>query len=139
MARGLGKKVRPTVAITPENKCSFCTGKCCTYVTQHLDTPRSMADFDLLLWQVSHRGVHVYKDEDGWFLLFQARCTHLSPQGRCRIYAERPTICREHSNEYCEYDLAAEEGFELYFDTYEALLTYCRRRFRTWDQRFKPA
>ena len=127
------------MGITPENKCSFCTGKCCTYVTQHLDAPRSMADFDLLLWQVSHRGVHVYKDEDGWFLLFEACCTHLSPDGRCRIYAQRPAICREHSNDYCEYDAPAEEGFELYFDSYEKLLSYCRRRFRTWDQRFRPA
>jgi Fe-S-cluster containining protein len=121
--------------ITPENKCSFCTeSTCCTYVTQQIDTPRSKADFELLLWQISHAGVEIYKDEDGWFLLFQARCNHLQPNGDCGIYEARPTICREHSNEYCEFDSPAEDGFDLYFDSYDGLLAYCRKRFKRWDK-----
>ncbi len=120
--------------ITPENKCSLCHGsKCCTYVTQHLPTPRSKADFELLLWQVSHEGVEAYKDEDGWFLLFNSRCSHLMPDGRCGIYAQRPTICRGHSNDYCEYDAPAEESFQLHFPEYDRLLAYCRKRFKRWD------
>ncbi len=127
-----GKKIR----ITPENKCSFCKGaKCCTYFTEQLDTPRSMHDFDHLLWQISHRDVRIYKDDDGWYLLVEAPCLHLQADGRCGIYETRPTVCREHSNDYCEYDAPAEEGFELYFDSYEALLKYCRGRFKTWDRR----
>ena len=51
------------VKITSENKCSFCKGAtCCTYFTQLIDTPRSMDDFDVLLWQISHRDTQVYKD-----------------------------------------------------------------------------
>jgi len=119
--------------ITPENKCNLCTkSTCCTYVTQQLDTPRSKADFELLLWQVSHAGVEVYKDEDGWFLLFQARCDHLLGDGSCGIYEQRPQICRDHSNEYCEFDAPADDGFDLYFDSYEALLHYCKKRFKRW-------
>ncbi len=46
------------IKVTSENKCSFCTGSiCCTYVTQHLDTPRSKEDFRQLLWQVSHQNI----------------------------------------------------------------------------------
>ncbi|HKJ76549.1 MAG TPA: YkgJ family cysteine cluster protein [Gammaproteobacteria bacterium] len=128
------KETPPVVA---DDKCGRCTGKCCTYVTQPLDTPRSMRDFDLLLWQVGHEGVEVYKDSDGWFLMFIGSCAHLQPDGRCGIYEERPLICREHSNDFCEFDSPAEDGFELYFTTYEEMQRYCRRRFRTWDRRFE--
>jgi Fe-S-cluster containining protein len=76
--------------------------------------------------------VQAYKDEDGWYLLINTPCTHLEPDGRCGIYASRPQICRDYSNDFCEYDAPAEEGFELFFDGYEALLAYCRRRFRRW-------
>ena len=125
----------PLEAMTPETKCSYCTGsKCCTYVTQAIDTPRSKQDFDYLLWQVSHRNVRVYKDEGAWYLLFDSPCNHLGRDGRCGIYETRPQICREHSNDYCEFDAPAEEGFELYFDGYESLLNYCRKRFKRWGR-----
>ena len=116
------------------NKCDLCTNsKCCTYVTQQIDTPRSKYDFEILLWQVSHDGVGAYKDDDGWFVIYEARCSHLLPDGRCNIYAIRPTICRSHSNDYCEYDAPAEEGFDLYFPDYPSLLTYCKKRFKRWS------
>ena len=115
-------------------KCDLCTNsKCCTYVTQQIDTPRSKYDFEILLWQVSHDGVGAYKDDDGWFVMFDARCQHLLPDGRCNIYEKRPTICRSHSNDYCEYDAPAEDGFDLYFPDYDALLQYCRKRFKRWS------
>jgi len=126
------------ITITPENKCSFCQGsKCCTYISQQIDTPRSMDAFDFLLWQLSHRDVQLYKDEDGWFLLVNNPCLHLLPNGGCEIYEKRPKICRDHSNDYCEFDAPAEDGFELYFDGYGALEKYCKKRFKNWDKRFK--
>ena len=116
------------------NKCDMCTNsKCCTYVTQQIDTPKSKYDFEILLWQVSHDGVGAYKDDDGWFVMFDARCKHLLTDGRCNIYADRPAICRSHSNDYCEYDAPAEDGFELYFPDYDSLLRYCKRRFKRWS------
>ncbi len=126
------------IAVETENKCSLCrNSQCCTYITQQLDTPRSMAEFDTLLWQLSHRDVQAYKDEDGWFLLINNPCQHLLQGGGCAIYETRPQICRDHDNDYCEYDAPAEDGFELFFDGYESLLAYCRKRFKRWDQRFK--
>jgi Fe-S-cluster containining protein len=116
------------------NKCDLCTNsKCCTYVTQQIDPPRSKYDFEVLLWQVSHEGVGAYKDDDGWFVMFEARCRHLLGDGRCNIYEDRPTICRSHSNDYCEYDAPAEDGFELYFPDYDTLLQYCRKKFKRWS------
>ena len=116
------------------SKCDLCSNsKCCTYVTQQVDTPRSKYDFEVLLWQVSHDGVGAYKDDDGWFVIFETRCQHLLGDGRCNIYEQRPTICRSHSNDYCEYDAPAEDGFDLYFPDYDALLQFCRKKFKRWS------
>lgn len=120
-----------------ENKCSLCVGsKCCTYLTQQIDTPRSMADFDVLLWQLAHRDVQAYQDEDGWFLLINNPCRHLLHDGGCGIYHSRPQICRHHSNDFCEYDAPAEAGFKKFFADYDSLEHYCRGRFKRWDKRF---
>jgi hypothetical protein len=101
------------------NKCDLCTNsKCCTYVTQQIDTPKSKYDFEILLWQVSHDGVGAYKDDDGWFVMFEGRCRHL---------------LGEHANDYCEYDAPAEDGFDLYFPDYDTLLRYCKKRFKRWS------
>ena len=123
-----------SIVITPENKCSFCKGSiCCTYITQQIEAPRSKTDYSNLLWQVSHEHVAIYKDEEGWFLLIDGKCAHLQPDGRCGIYETRPLACSEHSNDYCEYDNPATEGFDLYFPTYESLLAHCRKKFKNWD------
>ena len=120
--------------MTPETKCGFCTNsKCCTYITQQIEVPRSKVDFDHLLWQISHENIQIYKDEDGWFLLVNNQCGHLLPDGKCGIYNTRPKVCREYTNDYCEFDAPAEEGFELFFDGYDALLKYCKKRFKKWN------
>lgn len=123
------------VEITTENKCGFCTNStCCTYVTQQIDTPRSRNDFDTLLWQLAHKNMQAYKDDGGWFLVVNNACTHLQKDGRCGIYFTRPQVCREHNNDYCEFDEPAEDGFELFFDGYDSLLKYCQKRFKSWGK-----
>lgn len=123
----------PEKPTTRADKCGLCTGsRCCTYITQAIDTPRKKTDFEHLLWQISHDNIRIYKDTDGWYLLVESRCGHLLDNGWCAIYEDRPQICRDHSNEYCEFDAPAEDGFQLYFLGYADLLDYCRRRFRRW-------
>lgn len=133
--------IRPAepVKLTPENKCSFCRGStCCTYFTQQISAPRSIHDFDLLLWQISHINTQIYKDSQGWFLLVNNPCTHLQADGRCGIYESRPRVCRDHSNADCEFDgPAGPDDFEMFFPDYDSLLRYCRRRFKNWDRRAK--
>ncbi len=120
-----------------ENKCSRCIGsKCCTYTTEALGVaPRSKSDFDHLLWQVSHEGVEIYKDDSGWYLMFLGKCEHLKKSGACGIYEQRPQICRDYENDWCEYDAPAEEGFELYFRNYNDLFKYCKKRFKRWEKK----
>jgi Fe-S-cluster containining protein len=139
MTTAIAIKLVGEVKITPENKCSFCKGAtCCTYFTQAIDSPRSMADFDLLLWQISHRNTQLYRDSDGWFLLINNPCQHLQPGGHCGIYATRPQICREHSNDDCEFEgPSGEEDFDLFFRDYDSLLVYCRKKFNSWDVHFR--
>lgn len=137
-----GKKEPPdleSIKITTENKCSFCVGsKCCNHVSLEIDKPETMKDFDQLLWKVSHKQVEIYKDEGNWYLLVsQVACDHLLPTRACGIYEKRPMLCREYSNEYCEFDSPAEESFDLYFPDYQSLDIYCRKRFKNWDRRFK--
>jgi hypothetical protein len=133
----IASSANPSIKLTPENKCSFCKGsKCCQYVTESIITPRAISDFDHLLWQISHPNIHIYKDEEGWTLVFLSQCQHLLANGRCGIYEKRPMICREHSNDYCEYDTDIEGDSELYFHNYAELDNYCRKRFKTWDRRF---
>ncbi len=125
------------VTFGDENKCGKCTGSiCCLYTTQAIDVPRSKDDFDHLLWQMTHKGVQAYKDEDGWFLLINNACQFILPGGGCGIYETRPQVCREYSNDFCEYDEPADKHFEHYFVDYESLLKYCRNRFKNWDKRF---
>ena len=128
------------VKLTTENKCGYCTNStCCTYMTQSIDAPRSMDDFDMLLWQVSHRDVQLFKDEDGWFLLVNNPCLQLLPDGRCGIYETRPQICRDHSNDNCEFHGMSKKDFQIFFDGYDSLLKYCRKRFKNWEKHFsKP-
>ena len=122
------------VPITPENKCSFCTGSlCCTYITQEIEKPRTKLDFSNLLWQVSHENVALYKDDDGWSLLINGKCSHLQPNGQCGIYDTRPQACRDYSNDHCEFDSPSVESSKHYYPDYDSLLAYCRKKFKNWD------
>ncbi len=131
------KKKFAYTKITLDSKCDLCVQSiCCTYVTQEIDAPKSIVDFDHLYWQLSHKNIQVFKDEDGWFLSFLTPCVHLLNNGACGIYEKRPKICRKHSNESCEFDGLTEKDFDLFFTDHKALDKYCRRRYKSWDKRF---
>ncbi len=108
--------------------CEECGGKCCAYVAVELEEPASKSDFEDLLYYLHHEGVKlcVVTDEGAprtWYLQFDGPCRHLGPDGHCRIYEHRPTICREHSLEGCEYHEA--ESF-LEMATVPQLLGFMR-------------
>ena len=132
MARN--KKLSPEKAAL---KCFRCGGACCKYITASISAPRSMLDFDNLIWQLHHEKVHVLKDADGWSLLINNRCNNLAVDGKCGIYLQRPITCREHSADQCEYDDPLHENAELYFPDAGSMLTYCEKRFKNWGKRFE--
>lgn len=123
------------LAVSVSGKCSRCIGStCCTYTTEALSTPTGKADFDHMLWQISHAGVEIYKDQDGWYLLIRGSCEHLQPGGGCGIYHHRPQVCRDYDNDWCEFDEPAEKHFIHHFRRHADLLAYCQRRFKTWGR-----
>lgn len=128
----------PIDAVVVDHKCSQCTQSiCCNSINQKIDAPRSKQDFDHLLWQVSHGNINVFKDADGWFLHIYASCEHLGARGVCQIYEQRPMVCREYDNDFCEFDEPISKAAELFFENYQQLDKYCRQRFKKWDQRFE--
>jgi len=118
------------------SKCARCEDLCCRYITVKIPAPRTIRDFDGLLWQLAHENVQVYKDSSGWHLLVCNPCIHLRDQGGCKIYDRRPITCREHSTENCEYRNPISKTSALFFDGYKALDRYCKKKFKTWDRRF---
>lgn len=132
------KDVSEAGTIKIDKKCSKCTKSiCCVSINQKIKTPRSREDFDHLLWQVSHENISIFNDADGWFLHIATRCSHLGEGGVCNIYEQRPWVCRDYDNDFCEFDESIEEASEHFFSTYKQLETYCRKRFKNWEKRFE--
>lgn len=125
------------IQVALDKKCSKCTKSiCCNSINQKIPAPKTKEDFDHLLWQVSHEGINIFKDADGWFLHIETNCSHLLPHGVCGIYETRPWVCREYDNDFCEFDESIKDASELFFSTHKKLEKYCRKRFKKWDKRF---
>ena len=121
---------------TSLGKCSKCEQLCCKYITVKIPAPRTIRDFDGLLWQLAHENVQAFKDSMGWHLLIYNSCVHLNGNGKCAIYNKRPITCREHSDEACEYGSPISKTSVRFFDGFESLNRFCRKKFKTWDRRF---
>ena len=120
------------------DKCDLCTSSiCCTYITQEISTPRSIYEFDTLLWQLYHQSVQFFREESIWYMKVLNTCQHLLTGGRCGIYENRPMICRDHENDFCEYDVSTEASASLFFARAEDLERYCEKRFKGWHKRYQ--
>jgi Fe-S-cluster containining protein len=83
-------------------ECTEC-GKCCTYVGIEIDRPTRVRYVTDILWYLYHENVYIYVDGDNdWSLHFETRCKNLDDDLLCRVYEQRPHICREFDNETCE-------------------------------------
>ena len=83
-------------------ECTEC-GKCCTYVGVGIEPPRRPRYATDILWYLYHENVYVYVDGAGeWSVHFEARCRNLGDDLLCRIYEQRPHICRGFDNTSCE-------------------------------------
>jgi Fe-S-cluster containining protein len=83
-------------------ECTAC-GRCCTYVGIGINSPTSPRYASDVLWYLYHEGVYVYVDGEGeWSVHFESRCRNLGDDLLCRVYAERPEICRGFDSDSCE-------------------------------------
>lgn len=93
----------PVVQETPEPvECTEC-GKCCTYVGVEIDAPDRAKDASDILWYLYHPNVYIYVDgNEDWSVHFESRCDNLGDDLLCRVYEQRPHICRGFDNRTCE-------------------------------------
>lgn len=102
--------------------CDFCAGKCCRYFSLPIDEPTTWDDFDSIRWYLAHGQTMVYVDKEVWYLLVMTRCKYLTRDDRCKVYMNRPKICREYTTDDCEYD--NDWIFEKVFETAEQIWEY---------------
>jgi len=70
--------------------CQECKAACC----KHLTALTGEWPQEHLPW-AKMRGLVKQKDADLWEWHVRSPCQHLSKTGRCKIYDNRPQVCRE--------------------------------------------
>jgi Fe-S-cluster containining protein len=133
----------PLPLAAPERPLVECTecGKCCTYVGVGINAPSRPRYATDILWYLYHQNVYVYVDgEREWSVHFEARCRNLGDDLLCRVYAERPHICRTFDNRTCEANDPVEGAIE--FHGPEAFLAWLRANkpnvYRKIEKGFVP-
>lgn len=105
--------------------CDRCTALCCRYFALGIDDPETPEDYDDIRWYLAHENVHVFIEDDDWYLSVQTRCQFLQDDNRCGIYEDRPKICREYTTDNCDY-WTGQYDFEQYFVKPEELEAYAQ-------------
>jgi len=86
--------------------CKKCNQKCCRYISVSLDQPQEAADFDQMRWLILHQDTGIYIDNDNWYLEIKTPCSMLEQDGNCKMYEDRPELCKEYgsdlSDSWCE-------------------------------------
>jgi len=117
-----------------QTKCGRCIALCCRYFAMEIDAPEEPDDFENLRWYVLHENVAIFIDDDVWYLQVFSKCVWLRDDNKCGNYENRPTICREYSDDHCDYDGA--ESDET-FRTIEELEAYRDRWVARWEKKRK--
>ena len=121
------KKKEKLTTMTPG--CDRCTGKCCGYFAQPIETPEDWDDFDDIRWYLCHENVSVFVEDGDWYLNVQNKCRYLSEEDyRCGNYEVRPKICRDYDTDGC--DLTGDDyGYELHFLDDKQMEEYMKIKF----------
>ncbi len=96
---------RDVLQLSDTENADLCTGctRCCETVSIEIDAPRAPWEYDQWIWVLHHRNLELYVEKpERWYLHIEARCEQLDGQGRCKVYADRPVLCREYDPRSCE-------------------------------------
>jgi Fe-S-cluster containining protein len=107
--------------------CQVCGAKCCTYFCFQIDEPDTYSEFEDVRWYLCHENISVHIDEGDWYISIQNRCKMLMDDLRCRIYEDRPLICRKYSHDQCDHT-EGDYGYDALFETPEELEKYARKQ-----------
>ena len=109
--------------------CKKCESKCCRYFGLQIDTPKTKDEFENIRWFLAHKGVTVFIEKNKWYLELNSKCSYLGEDHRCKTYATRPRICREHSPTTCETALD-KYGHDHIFKSMPEFDKYLAKRFK---------
>jgi len=113
--------------------CVKCGARCCRYVTVKISPPRLRADRDEHRWLLMHENIEIRIEGRQWYLIVYTRCRNLTRTNRCRIYANRPDVCRDYDLDGCEHH--GEEADTVVFRSVEAYDRYLEKRGLPWKPR----
>jgi Fe-S-cluster containining protein len=119
-----------------QSKCGGCIALCCRYFALEIDRPQHPKDFDDLRWYLLHDRTAIFTEGRSWFVQIFNKCSWLGDDGRCLGYEQRPSICREYENDWCDYDETRggdkEHDPDLTFHTVAELEAYRDRWVARW-------
>lgn len=139
--RGRRPRPAPTAAATADasfvrSKCGGCIALCCRYFALEIDKPTHPKDFDDLRWYLLHDRTAIFTEGRSWFVQIFNKCSWLGDDGRCQGYDQRPSICREYDNDWCDKDETRggdkEHDPDLTFRTLAELEAYRDRWVARW-------
>lgn len=112
--------------------CTDCNAKCCKYVTVEIDTPTCKRDYDTIRWYLIHQNIRVLLDNyNTWHVEFLTPCNYLTSDNTCRIYTNRPKLCRDYPDDetYCENE---DKPYAILFSTVEEFDRYLDQKGVDW-------
>jgi Fe-S-cluster containining protein len=125
-----------------QSKCGGCIALCCRYFAIEVDAPTEPKDFDDLRWYMLHDKVELFTEGRSWYVQVFNKCTNLGPDNQCMDYENRPGICREYENDFCdrdELDGKNDPDSDLTFRTVPELEAYKAKWMKRYEARRRKA
>lgn len=136
--QGDGPAALPLLVEKEETHPCFNCALCCSYMAVEIDEPTTNREYDYIVWYLYHPGVSVFVDWEGdWYLKIDVPCRHLTANGMCGVYEERPVICREFSFQDCEKNNPDEPPDKWLFTSADEFLGWFERQRPRSFQRFQ--
>ena len=73
-----------------------CGAKCCNNVAIEIEAPTNKEYREYIRWYLAHENISVFVEDGSWYVEFHTGCRMKLPDNSCRIYSERPEMCREY-------------------------------------------
>jgi len=112
-----------------KNPCIDCGAICCRYVSIQIDQPTTRRDFEDIRWYIAHRDVWVFVEDGDWYVCVERKCKYLAKDNTCKIYEDRPSICRAYKVEDCERN-GQGDPYDMKFTRPEEVVEYAKEYFR---------
>jgi Fe-S-cluster containining protein len=102
---------------------------CCRYFALPIDTPKDKGDYDDIRWFLCHKDISVFVEDGDWYVNIKNKCKYLSEKdNRCRIYNNRPRICRGYRHNECDF-IEGEYDYEMNFNSDRQMEEFIKMKF----------